>query len=78
MQNHDILVYTYIGGDYAYANGAYKTITTPVRNIDGIPYIPVTFMAEAFGMEVYDAGDNVYAFGASVDKQVVDAVKNQF
>lgn len=78
MQNHDILVYTYIGGDYAYANGAYKTITTPVRNIDGIPYIPVSFMAEAFGMELYNAGDNVYAFGASVDKQVVDAVKNQF
>ncbi len=78
MQNHDILVYTYVGGDYAYANGAYKTITTPVRNIDGIPYIPVTFMAEAFGMELYDAGDNLYAFGYNVDKETVDAVKNQF
>ena len=78
MQNHDILVYTYVGGNYAYANGAYKTITTPVRNIDGIPYIPVTFMAEAFGMEVYAAGDNLYAFGYNVDKATVDAVKNQF
>ena len=78
MQNHDILVYTYIDGDYAYANGAYKTLSAKVRLIDGIPYIPVTFMAEAFGMELYNAGDNLYAFGYNVDKATVDAVKNQF
>ena len=42
-------------------NGYYKALTNPVKLINGIPYVPHTYLADCLNWQVYDAGDGFFA-----------------
>ncbi|MDP4133249.1 MAG: stalk domain-containing protein [Bacillota bacterium] len=73
----NLLVYTVVGSMEARYDGEYRALTNEVVLVDGIPYIPITFMQECYGKEVYYTKDGAVAFGKSINKDTADAVSNQ-
>ncbi|MDP4132700.1 MAG: stalk domain-containing protein [Bacillota bacterium] len=68
--------YTVIGSNEARINGVVKALSNPVKIVNGVIYVPVTYLADCFGWEVYDAGNGITAAGAyGVDRNTVNAVK---
>lgn len=63
-------IYTTVGSAEAHLNGALVAITNPATDIDGIPYIPVSFLKEVMGLEVYETADRV-AFGTGINTAAV-------
>lgn len=64
-------VYTTLGSAEAHVNGVLVPITNSATQIDGIPYIPVTFLNEVLGLEIYDTWDRV-AFGVGINTSAAD------
>ena len=44
-------------------NGAFGTLSAPVKYVNGIFYIPASLISECYGYEVKAMGDGVYAIG---------------
>lgn len=63
-------IYTIMGSGETHVNGALTAITNPATDIDGVPYIPVSFLKEALGLEVYETEDRV-AFGTGINTAAV-------
>lgn len=58
----------------AKVDGEMKTLSNPVREIDGIIYIPLSFIEECYGYEVMSFGDGVYSLSTGYTS--VDTVKS--
>ncbi len=58
----------------AKADGELKTLSNPIKAIDGIIYIPLSFIEECYGYEVMSLGDGVYTL--SPEYTPVDTVKS--
>ena len=54
-------IYSAIDSKEGRVNGYYKELTNPVKMINGIPYVPHTYLSDCLGWKVYDAGDGIYA-----------------
>ncbi len=50
------------------ADGVDITLTNPVIDIDGIAYVPVTFLFDTLGYDVKNLGNGIYAFGTEIDE----------
>ncbi len=50
------------------ADGVDITLTKPVTDIDGIAYVPVTFLFDTLGYDVKNLGNGIYAFGTEIDE----------
>lgn len=70
-------LYTTIGTNEIRKNGVALYLSNPAMVIDGIPYIPVTLLSEALGLEIYESGA-ITAFGKNINKTAVDALINEF
>ena len=52
--------YTVLGSLSGAINGKDTVLSKPVTAIDGIIYVPVTYISEMFGLNVFDMGDGVF------------------
>ena len=52
--------YTVLGSLSGAINGKDTVLSNPVTAIDGIIYVPVTYISEMFGLNVFDMGDGVF------------------
>ena len=43
--------------------GIYSSLTNILKLVDGIPYMPISYFAEAFDLEVKDLGNGIFAIG---------------
>ena len=50
------------------ADGVDITLSNPVIDIDGIAYVPVTFLFDTLCYEVKNLGNGIYAFGTEIDE----------
>lgn len=66
------LVYSTSGSLEAKINGKAKALSHPVLDIDSIPYVPVSFFNEVYGMELYTTNGNV-VIGEKIDRLAADA-----
>ena len=66
-------IYTILGTQEVRLNGRLVTITNPATDIDGLSYIPVTFLKEVLGLEIYETNDRV-AFGTGINTASVDSL----
>ncbi len=70
-------IYTTVGTNNVRVDGVYTPVTSPATVIDGIPYIPVSWMAEAWGLEVYENGA-LASFGKNINQAAVNALVTEF
>ncbi len=63
--------YTIVGSMEARMNGRLVTLSNPVKVVNGLRYIPLSYLTEVFGWETYVSGD---VFAVSVGEINVDAV----
>ena len=67
LENYEIVdnrwTYSFIGTSEVRVNGKIRTLSNPLKLVDGIPYMPVTYFAEAFDLEVKDLGGGIFAIG---------------
>ena len=86
LENHDldendeisdyIWTYTVLGTNEARVNGRVTALSNPVKVINGVIMVPVTYLSECFGMDVYDSGDGYISVGRyGVPKDAVNKVK---
>ena len=54
-------IYSEVGSTDCRINGYYNTLTNPVKLINGVPYVPHTYLSDCLGWQVYDAGDGIFA-----------------
>ena len=59
--------YTTVGTLTGVVDGVDITLTKPVLDIDGIAYVPVTFLFDTFGYDVRNLGNGIFAFGTDID-----------
>ncbi len=71
------MLYTTLDTNEIRKNGALITISKPAKAIDGIPYIPISLLKEALGLEIYENG-KIAAFGETINKAAVDRLTNEF
>ena len=53
--------YTTLGTLDARVDGALTSISAPVKAVNGIIYVPVSFLSECFGWDVQPLGEGTYA-----------------
>ncbi len=70
-------LYTTVGTNQIRKNGVLLTLTNPATVINGIPYIPVSLLSEALGIEVYENG-SLTAFGTNINQAAVNALATEF
>ena len=86
LENHDldendeisdyIWTYTVLGTNEARVNGRVTALSNPVKVINGVIMVPVTYLSECFGVDIYDSGDGYISVGRyGVPKASVDKVK---
>lgn len=69
--------YTVLGSYEARVNGRAVTLSHPVKAVDGVIYVPTTYLTECFGYDSYDTGDGYLAYAMyGVDIGTVNTVKS--
>ena len=67
LENYEIVdnrwTYSFIGTSEVRVNGKIRTLSNPLKLVDGIPYMPITYFAEAFDLEIKDLGGGIFAIG---------------
>ncbi|MBQ2942937.1 MAG: hypothetical protein IJD97_11960 [Clostridia bacterium] len=67
LENYEIVdnrwTYSFIGTNEVRVNGKVRALSNPLKLVDGIPYMPITYFAEAFDLEVKDLGGGIFAIG---------------
>ncbi len=67
LENYEIVdnrwTYSFIGTNEVRVNGKVRSLSYPLKLVDGIPYMPISYFAEAFDLEVADLGNGVFAIG---------------
>ncbi|MDP4133247.1 MAG: stalk domain-containing protein [Bacillota bacterium] len=70
------MAYTTIGTKAAVFEGKDVALTNPAALIDGVPYVPVSFMSDIFGYTVKNLGGGVYIFGDKVNEEAAKSAAN--
>ena len=66
--------YSYLDSDKAYYNGHLEmSLENPIKAIDGVIYIPVSFLSDCFGWDIKAIGEN--AFAISKNKAEIETAK---
>lgn len=69
--------YTVLGSLSGAINGKDTVLSNPVTAVDGIIYVPVTYLSEMFGLNVFDMGDGVYQITKyTADRALIDRVRS--
>ena len=64
--------YTIVGSLEARQNGRLVTLSNPVKVVNGLRYIPVSYLNEVFGWSVKSYGNGIYAVsGAEINDGAV-------
>ena len=67
--------YSVIGSPEARINGELRSLSTPVTVIDGIIYVPMTYVAETFGWHYQSLGAGAYVLSKNpIDVSLVQSV----
>ncbi len=72
--------YTTLGTYEAKADGALKVLSAPVKSVNGVIYIPLSFIEECYGYEVENFGNGVYTLclRGTAPKDTVNSVLHHF
>ncbi len=69
-------IYSEVGSLDARVNGYHKALTNPVKMINGIPYVPVTYLSDCLSWKLYDAGDGIYAMSKTgISEEIIAGAK---
>ncbi len=63
--------YTIVGSMEARKNGAVVALSNPVKVVDGLRYIPLSYISEVFGWKVYVNGDTFAISGGEINEEAV-------
>ncbi|MDP4133041.1 MAG: hypothetical protein Q8882_03415 [Bacillota bacterium] len=84
VRNHDLKdsqitdykwAYTTIGSYEVRINGKLSKLENPVKIVDGLIYVPITYAKDCFEYSIYDVGNGQFAFAKNtVDTKTVDSV----
>ncbi|MBQ2942935.1 MAG: hypothetical protein IJD97_11950 [Clostridia bacterium] len=63
--------YTIVGSMEARKNGAVVALSAPVKVVDGLRYIPLSYLTEVFGWKAYVNGDTFAISGGEINEDAV-------
>ncbi len=67
--------YSEIGTLSARNNGRIKTLTAPITVVDGLIYVPLTYVSDAFGWNIKSFGNGIYALSRNaIDDNLILSV----